>query len=64
VTPMALPPEDLVGLLRAKAEIETADNGIPVSQHIDHMAAAEIERLRENVTRLLTLIGQIERTQR
>jgi hypothetical protein len=53
---------DLVMLLRQRAEIETADKSIPISQHLDFMAAQEIERLRENVGRLLELIGKIERS--
>lgn len=57
-------PADLVPLLREKAAIETADNGICITQHLDHMAAEEIERLRENVSRLLTLISQMERSKR
>jgi hypothetical protein len=57
-------PADLVPLLREKAAIETADNGICITQHLDHMAAAEIERLRENISRLLTLISDMERSKR
>jgi hypothetical protein len=53
---------DLVGLLRQRAEIETADGSIPIGQHLDYMAASEIERLRDNVSRLIEFIGQIKQS--
>jgi hypothetical protein len=64
VTPAKWMPVDLVRLLREKAEIETSDNSICITQHLDHMAAEEIERLRENVARLLSLLGRIDQTER
>lgn len=56
-------PDDLVELLKTRAEIETGNRAIPITQHIDYMAALEIERLRDNVSRLLDFIAEIGRHQ-
>jgi len=52
--------EDLVFLLRMRAKIETAGEEIPVTHHLDWLAADEIERLRGSVNGLLDTIRKME----
>lgn len=51
----------MVFLLRMRAKIETAGEEIPVTQHIDWMAAAEITRLRESVKGLMDTIKSLDK---
>ena len=53
--------EDLVFLLRMRAKIETAGEEIPVTQHIDWMAAQEISRLRDSVKGLMETIRSLDK---
>lgn len=50
----------MVFLLRLRAKIETAGDDIPVNQHLDWLAADEIERLRGSVNGLLDTIRKME----
>jgi len=53
--------DDLVFLLRARAKIETAGEPIPVSEHLDWVAAEEIVQLRKSVEGLLATIEAVEK---
>lgn len=60
IPPDELSNEDLVFLLRVRAKIETAGDDIPVTHHLDWLAADEIERLRSSVNGLLDTIRKME----
>lgn len=53
--------DDLVFLLRMRAKVETAGEPIPVTQHLDWIAAEEIERLRGSVRGLLDTVHALEK---
>lgn len=53
--------DDLVFLLRMRAKIETAGDEVPVTQHIDWMAAQEITRLRDSVKGLMETIRSLDK---